>query len=138
MYKPPRWTIYILTLGHAGSAAEQLQRSHGASGEKMGKGLHRVKGLSQLVEIYLGRGAGLGGCPGGVTVGRTPSCCISVPAFLPPGSSVFLQLLPMLGAWWWPWGRDSDTSHLATGGGWLVGPSPNPGDAFPSGQQSWG
>lgn len=103
--------------------------------EKMGKGLQGWRVCPSLFKVHLGTGAGLGGLPGErEDSGRTPSCCISVPAFLllPPGSSS-----GSFPCWWWPWGQDSDTSHLATGGGWLVGPG-QPRQPLPQQAAKWG
>lgn len=123
--------------------------------EKRGKGLCGVKGLSQLVFIStessfgeegLGRGdspgeaAGLGGNGGG-----TPSCCISIPTMspcpcLPPVSGLGRLPPAPSRAWSQPQGGLGDRTvtwdighpTLPWGGGWPVGPPPNPGSLFPS------
>lgn len=95
MYKPPCWTIYILALGRAGSAVEQLPPSCGAgdgeNGEKAPQGDGSVPACSKFI---WGEGLGWrGSLRRGRTVGRPhPAVALSLPSSsslhgLPPAPS---------------------------------------------------
>lgn len=97
MNKPPCWTIYILALGCAGSAVEQLPPSHGASDGENGKRAPRVEGLSQLVQSSSGDRGWAGGAPRGEGgQWEDPILLYLCPCLPPPPSRVFLRLIPTL------------------------------------------